>query len=139
GLNSLIGSQADDHAADDAPVPQIVAAEFMQIDAATIERNPYQPRQVFDQPALDELKESIIQHGILQPLLVRKVETGFQLVAGERRLIAAKNAGLRTVPCKVAELDDRAVCEVAIMENLQREDLSGLEKGEAFHAYLERF
>lgn len=135
GLNSLIGMPA----ADESAAPPNAPGEFMQIAVDTIERNPYQPRKEFEPEALNELVESIGQHGVLQPLLVRLVDSGFQLIAGERRLMAARRAGLQTVPCRVIELEERAVSEVAIVENLQRADLNDLEKAQAFHDYIERY
>ncbi|MBS0206445.1 MAG: ParB/RepB/Spo0J family partition protein [Planctomycetes bacterium] len=104
-----------------------------------IERNPFQPRQEFDQAALNELMDSIRQHGILQPLLVRSAGGGYQLIAGERRLIAARKAGLQEVPCRVLDLTDQQVSEVALEENLKRQDLNVLEKATAFQDYLKRF
>src|SRR5437879_10528126 len=83
--------------------------------------------------------ESLVQHGMLQPLLVRTFEGSFQLIAGERRLLAARRAGLTKVPCRVIELDDKGVCEVAIIENVQRADLSDLEQAQAFQDYLDKF
>jgi ParB family chromosome partitioning protein len=115
------------------------ADEFTLIDETAISRNPYQPRKDFDEGALAEMVESIVQHGILQPLLVRAVPGGYQLIAGERRLLAARKAGLATVPCRVIELDDQGVCEVAIIENVQRTDLNDLEKAQAFQDYLDKF
>ena len=104
-----------------------------------IERNPFQPRQEFEQTALNELVDSIRQHGVLQPLLVRAAGGGYQLIAGERRLIAAKKAGLQEVPCRVLDLTDQQVSEVALEENLKRQDLNVLEKATAFQDYLKRF
>jgi len=110
-----------------------------QIHIGSIERNPFQPRQDFEEETLHELAESIKQHGILQPLLVRPHDGQYQLIAGERRWLAAKLAGLENVPCRVLELDDRQVCEAAIEENLKRKDLNVLEKAQAFQDYLDRF
>ena len=104
-----------------------------------IERNPFQPRKDFDPESLNELIESIRQHGVLQPLLVRPAGTQYQLIAGERRLLAARQAGLETVPCRVLELEDRAMCEAALEENLKRRDLNVLEKAQAFQDYMNRF
>src|SRR4029079_2071542 len=86
-----------------------------------------------------EMVESVSRHGILQPLLVRVVDGAYQLVAGERRLLPSRRAGLAKVPCRVIELDDQGVCEVAIIENVQRSDLSDLEKAQAFQDYLDKF
>ncbi len=136
GLNSLIGGgpTGDEHADTSE-----VAGEYLEMDVAALERNPHQPRKEFDPAALNELVESVGQFGVLQPLLVRYTETGYQIVAGERRWLAARQAGLKTVPCRIVELEERAVHEVAIIENLQRADLSELEKAAAFHDYIERF
>lgn len=133
GLNALIGSGSYGEgmgASSDA-------ASEIHVDL--IERNPFQPRVDFDQEALNELVDSIRQHGILQPLLVRPHGETYQLVAGERRLIAARKAGLEVVPCRVLELTDRQVCEVSLEENLKRQDLNVLEKAAAFQDYLQKF
>lgn len=110
-----------------------------QVHVELIERNPFQPRKDFDSESLNELVESIRQHGILQPLLVRPAGAQYQLIAGERRLLAARQAGLETVPCRVLELEDRAMCEAALEENLKRRDLNVLEKAQAFQDYMNRF
>jgi ParB family chromosome partitioning protein len=99
------------------------------IPVARIESNPQQPRMVFDVEALHELAASIREHGVLQPILVRPLGSNrYQLVAGERRWRASKEAGLETIPALVEELDDDTALEIAIIENLQREDLSPLEE-----------
>jgi ParB family chromosome partitioning protein len=136
GLNSLIGGGPS---IEEPQIPTGEAGEFQQVDVEAISRNPYQPRKDFDAESLNELIESIVLHGVLQPILCRKTEAGLQLIAGERRWIAAKKAGLKTVPCRVVEMEERQVCEVAIIENLQRSDLNELEKGQAFQVYLEKF
>jgi ParB family chromosome partitioning protein len=99
------------------------------IPVANIESNPQQPRMIFDADALHELSASIREHGVLQPILVRPLGANrYQLVAGERRWRASKEAGLETIPALVEELDDETALEIAIIENLQREDLSPLEE-----------
>ncbi len=98
-----------------------------------IEANPDQPRQTWDEAALDDLAASIREHGVLQPVLVRPREGGrYQLVAGERRWRAARRAGLTTVPAMIEEIDDDTALEIAIIENLQREDLSPLDEALMF-------
>lgn len=104
-----------------------------------IDGNPFQPRQDFDDEAIDELAASLEQHGLLQPLVVRRHNGRYQLVAGERRLRAAVRAGWIDVPVQVREADDRQMAELAIVENLQRRDLNPLEKAASFHQYLERY
>ncbi len=101
--------------------------------------NEDQPRKTFDEAALDELADSIRQHGILQPLLVRPIATGgYQLVAGERRWRASKRAGLKEVPVVVKELSDTETMEIAIIENLQREDLNPIEEAEGLQALIDK-
>ena len=143
GLNALLG---DDVAATDMPVSPgngettAPRGELRQLPVNSIERNPYQPRTEFEASSLRELSDSIQQHGVLQPLLVRALPNGgWQLIAGERRLMAAKQAGLATVPCRILELEEQQVCEVALEENLKRKDLNVLEKAQAFANYLQQF
>jgi ParB/RepB/Spo0J family partition protein len=103
------------------------------IDVDHITPNPQQPRMVFDQTTLDELAASVREHGVLQPILVRPLEDGqFQLIAGERRWRASRAAGLATIPALVEEIDDDTALEIAIIENLQREDLSPLDEASMF-------
>jgi ParB family chromosome partitioning protein len=114
-------------------------AELMTLSVDQIDANPYQPRREFDRDEIASLAESLRQHGMLQPVIVRPVDDRYQLVAGERRLRAAIEAHLHEVPARVLELDDRKVCELAMVENLQREDLSPLDKAAAFKGYLDRY
>ena len=101
--------------------------------------NPWQPRIDFDDEKLREMAESIREHGVVEPLLVRQREGGFELIAGERRLRAARLAGLQTVPVVVRDMNDREVLEVTLIENLQREDLSALEEAAAYVRLIEDF
>jgi ParB family chromosome partitioning protein len=141
GLHALLGGSHDEPMGEQASMPATTAstADPSTIHVDLIERNPFQPRKDFEAESLSELVESIRQHGILQPLLVRPYGGQYQLIAGERRLMAAREAGLETVPCRVLEFDDRRVCEAAIEENLKRKDLNVLEKAQAFQDYLTRF
>lgn len=125
-----------------ALIPQLEEDDLQntqEISIEDIETNPYQPRRHFDPESLQELAASIKEHGVLQPLLVRKKDPGYQLIAGERRLRAAKQAGLSTVPVVVKALDDRMVMEIALVENLQREDLNPLEEAEAYQRLITEF
>ena len=111
--------------------------QVLELRTADIRPNPYQPRQTFDSEGLRELAASIRRHGILQPLTVRPAGDGqWELVAGERRLRAAKLAGLETVPCICRAADDRESALLALVENLQRRDLHYLEEAAAIAAYL---
>jgi ParB family chromosome partitioning protein len=104
-----------------------------------IRPNPYQPRKEFDPAAIEELSQSIREHGIIQPLIVRKSIKGYELVAGERRLRAAKEAGLKKVPVVVKEYTDQKLMEIALIENLQREDLNPLEEAEAYEKLIAHY
>lgn len=106
-----------------------VVAKVIQVDVNKIEPNPYQPRREFDD--IDGLAQSIKQNGILQPLTVRRTENGFQLVAGERRLRAAKMLGLESVPCIPMTITERNSAMLALIENIQRRDLSFFDEAEA--------
>ncbi|MET0153973.1 MAG: ParB/RepB/Spo0J family partition protein [Candidatus Binatia bacterium] len=101
--------------------------------------NPWQPRVDFDDEKLREMAESIREHGVVEPLVVRQRHGSFELVAGERRLRAARLAGLQAVPVVVRDMDDREVLEVTLIENLQREDLSALEEAAAYVRLMEEF
>jgi len=101
--------------------------------------NPYQPRKEFSDEKLAELAESIKIHGIIQPLLVREISGKYQLIAGERRLRAAKLAGLATAPVVIKELSDQAMMEIALVENIQRENLNPVEEAEAYRRLMNEF
>src|SRR5699024_6384489 len=98
--------------------------------------NPYQPRKTFAADAIDELKDSILQYGVIQPITVRKSMIGYEIVVGERRYRAAKEAGLTEIPAIVKDLTDEEMMEIALLENLQREDLTPIEEAEAYEMLL---
>ena len=110
--------------------------QVQQIAVAKILANPFQPRKIFDETAIEELTASIKEHGIIQPIVVRKKEKKFEIVAGERRLRAAKLAGFTEVPVIVKDFDEQQMMEVAILENLQREDLTPIEEAEAYSSLI---
>jgi ParB family chromosome partitioning protein len=114
-------------------------AQPPRIETRLIDSNPYQPRADFDEKEIQSLAESLQTHGLLQPVVVRRQGDRYQLIAGERRLRAAVKAGWSDVPVQVVEADDRQMAELAIVENMQRKDLSPLEKASAFHRYLEEY
>lgn len=118
-------------------VDDMTATNMLSINE--IQRNEDQPRKTFDEGALQELSDSITQHGVLQPLLVRPLpQGGYQLVAGERRWRASRMAGLKEVPVVIRELSDVETMEIAIIENLQREDLNPIEEAEGLQALIDR-
>ena len=105
----------------------------MNVRVDNIFPNTYQPRKFFNEEALNELSQSIKEHGIIQPITVRKMGEKFELVAGERRWRAARMAELEFVPCNVIEITDTQSAEIALLENLQREDLNFMEEAEAYY------
>lgn len=123
----------------DAFFPEIMESDDEQVQQLPISEcrpNPYQPRKVFDVDKLEELKQSIIEYGIIQPLIVRQSIKGFEIVVGERRFRAAQEAGLETVPAIVKDLTDDRMMELALLENLQREDLTPIEEAHAYNNLL---
>lgn len=117
-----------------------VSAEDTELNVALelIDPNPHQPRREFDQGKLDELAESIRVHGVIQPVILRRMRDRYQLVAGERRCRAARLAGLKEVPAAVKDFTDLQMLELAIVENLQRDDLDAMEEAAAYQQLLER-
>lgn len=110
--------------------------EVIYVNVDAIIPNTYQPRKYFDEEALKELSQSIAQNGIIQPLTIRKCGESYELVAGERRLRASKLAGLSEVPCIVVEMSDIQSAQIALLENLQREDLNFIEEAEAYYCLI---
>lgn len=135
GLGSLIGNIDEVETADTDNKP----VGLTELDIDRIQRGKYQPRQVFDQEALEELADSIRAQGIVQPIVVRPEGSHFELVAGERRWRAAQLAGLQKIPVVIRELDARSAAAIALIENIQREDLNPLEEAQAFLRLIEEF
>lgn len=121
GLQSFFPDALDD-----------ILEKVQEIPLKELRPNPYQPRKFFSEESITELKESILNHGILQPLLVRKSIKGYEIVVGERRFRAATEAGLNTIPAVVKELTEDKMMEFALIENLQREDLNPMEEAFAY-------
>jgi len=132
GLDGLLKAKVPEPAAD------AVATEgpTTTVPVAALAPNPHQPRQILDEAELEHLAASIREHGILQPLVVRPSGEGYEIVAGERRFRAALVAGLDEVPAVVRDVPDEQMLELALVENLQRQDLDAIEKAESFKAYL---
>jgi ParB family chromosome partitioning protein len=127
-----------------ALIPELPQQDFnpnsiLEIPINRIRPNPKQPRKNFSQESLQELAESIKIHGIIQPIVVRSIEGGYELVAGERRLRACKIAGLHTIKAVVQTFTDRQLAELALIENLQREDLNPIEEAEAYQKLIDEF
>jgi ParB family chromosome partitioning protein len=144
GLSSLISAKKPENIIDKADdINNINFSDdknkILHINPKLVEANQDQPRSNFNETALDQLVQSIKDHGILQPLVVIKKENKFELIAGERRLRAAKKAGLKTVPVIVRSVDKQEKLELALIENLQREDLSPLETAVAYQKLIDEF
>ncbi len=122
--------------AQDAPAP---SGGVLEVEVGRIRPNPDQPRTHFDEAALGELAESIAKRGVLQPILLRRRDDGYEIVAGERRWRAAQVARLHTIPAIVREIDDSAAAEIALIENVQRQDLNALEEAEGYRQLIERY
>jgi ParB family chromosome partitioning protein len=158
GLAALLGTANEDVAASDheasPPVDPLISADtppsgevpmharsedgLVRLNVYEIDDNPFQPRRDFGDTEIASLAESLKQHDMLQPILVRRLGDRYQLISGERRLRAAIQAGWSTIPAQLREADDRLVAELAIVENLQRKDLNPIEKALSFKRYLEQ-
>jgi ParB family chromosome partitioning protein len=138
GLQALLGEAARPAPAPRADAPALGGGGIREIDIARIKPNPNQPRVQFDEDALDELSESIRQRGILQPILLKPHGEDYLIVAGERRWRAAQRARLHSIPAIVREIDDSATAELALIENIQREDLNPLEEAEGYRQLIQR-
>lgn len=113
--------------------------KVIQINLNDLRPNPYQPRKEFEPEAIEELKLSIKEHGVIQPIIVRKSIKGYEIIAGERRFRASKEAGLATVPAVVKDFNEAQVMEIALIENLQREDLNAMEIAVAYKKLMDKF
>ena len=130
GLDALFGSAAFDDE----------EAELLTLPISKVEPRSEQPRKYFDEDALQELADSIAQYGLIQPITVRKQSSGYyQIIAGERRWRASRLAGLTEVPVRVIEADDRRTAELALVENLQREDLNPIEEAKGYRTLIEEY
>jgi len=136
GLSALLG---------DAPSPLPSGTEpassggVREVEIGRIRPNPHQPRTLFNDESIAELAESIAERGVLQPILLRPVGEGFQIVAGERRWRAAQRAGLHSIPAIVRDVDESATAELALIENIQREDLNAIEEAEGYRQLVSRY
>ena len=138
GLEQLFNSEMlDFDQVEEKIVEETPKDEIVEIPINELMSNPYQPRKVFDEEALKELSESIKEHGVFQPIIVKKSVKGYNIIAGERRTKASELAGLKTVPAIVRDFSDEEMMQVALLENLQREDLSAIEEAKAYKSIIE--
>lgn len=139
GFDSLIPTDLLDDSFDTTKEIEQKVSELRNLDITTITADPDQPRRTFDAEALNELAESVREHGVLQPIIVVKKGSGFQIVAGERRYRASQIAGLETIPALVRSLTDQNKFELSLIENLQRRDLNAIETATAYQKLRDQF
>lgn len=138
GLEELFNSEPLDYSKMEEKIINSTPKDAItNVPLAELRSNPYQPRQNFDETALQELAASIKEHGVFQPIIVKKSIKGYEIVAGERRVKASLLAGLETIPAIIREFTDTEMMEIALLENLQRENLSALEEATAYRKLIE--
>lgn len=126
----------------DALIPSLNVQDddkVIEIPIAQLRANPYQPRKTFNEEGIQELAASIKEHGVIQPIIVRSVLKGYEIIAGERRFRASQECGLKTIPAVVRKFSDQQVMEIALIENVQREDLNAIELAIAYQALIDQF
>lgn len=137
GLEQLFNSeQMDFNSFEKEIVSNTPESEVVMISLSDIRSNPYQPRTHFDEETLKEMSESIKAHGVFQPIIVKKSIKGYELIAGERRTKASRLAGLDKIPAIIRDFDDQQMMEIALLENIQREDLSPIEEAKAYKNFM---
>ncbi len=138
GLEELFNNeQLDMNRFEEKIVESTPKDEIIEVNLSELRGNPYQPRKVFDEEKLKELANSIKEHGVFQPIIVKKSIKGYEIIAGERRVKASKLAGLETIPAIVRDFSDEEMMEIALLENLQRENLNAIEEANAYSKLLE--
>ena len=138
GLEELFGTEVlDIETLEEQIVNETPLEEIVEININELRSNPYQPRKVFDEESLNELASSIKEHGVFQPIIVKKSIVGYEIVAGERRVKASKLAEKTTIPAIIRNFNDDEMMEIALLENLQREDLNPIEEALAYQSLME--
>lgn len=138
GLEELFNNEPLDYnKIEEKIITETPKEEIKQVPINELRSNPYQPRQVFDQDALNELAMSIKEHGVFQPIIIKKSIKGYEIIAGERRVKASKLAGLQEIPAIIRDFTDSEMMEIALLENLQREDLNSIEEATAYKNLIE--
>ncbi len=138
GLSSIFGEDLTDVLEDIQQGKVDTGGKAIEVALSEIRPNPYQPRKYFDEPALKELSESIKEHGVFTPILLRKSVQGYEIIAGERRWRATKKAGLKKIPAMIMDFTDEQMMEISILENVQRENLNPMEEATAYQRLSER-
>ena len=141
GLDSLFGSFEDEQTVNNETNKEKIKVKNdpIEIEIGLIDRNPEQPRKIFDEEALNELANSIKVHGVISPIIVKQVDERYVIIAGERRWRASRIAGLKTIPCIVKDYTEQQISEIAIIENLQREDLNPIESAKAIKNLINQY
>lgn len=138
GLDAIFGENIESVLEDIQKGNSEHGSKKSEIDIKEIRPNPYQPRKVFDETKIQELAQSIKEHGVFTPVLVRKSVQGYELIAGERRVRASKEAKLKTIPAIVLDFTEEQMMEISLLENIQRENLNAIEEAAAFQRLIER-
>ncbi|MBE6116496.1 MAG: ParB/RepB/Spo0J family partition protein [Erysipelotrichaceae bacterium] len=140
GLDAIFGSDINSLLDDiqNGNEPEGVTTSNTTLSLSDIKPNPYQPREIFDEEKLQELADSIKEHGVFTPVLVRRVVDGYELVAGERRVKAAEMAGLTEIPAIIVDFDDDQMAEISLLENIQRENLTAIEEAKGYKTLIDR-
>ena len=138
GLEELFNNeQLDLNKFEKQIVEETPKEEIIEVKLSELRPNPYQPRKIFDESKLDELSSSIKEHGVFQPIIIKKSIKGYEIIAGERRVKASQRAGLETVPAIIRDFTDEEMMEIALLENLQRENLNSIEEATAYQKLLD--
>lgn len=138
GLEQLFNDEAMDiEALETSIIESASPDEIVEIPLSDLRTNPYQPRKKFDEKALEELTDSIREHGVFQPIIINKSIKGYEIVAGERRVRASQNAGLTTIPAIIRDFSKEQMMEIALLENLQREDLTAIEEAWGYQSIID--
>jgi len=140
GLDAIFGSDINSLLDDiqNGTEPEGITTTNASLKLADVKPNPYQPREIFDEEKLQELADSIKEHGVFTPVLVRKVTDGYELVAGERRTKAAEIAGLTEIPAIIVDFNDDQMMEISLLENIQRENLTAIEEAKAYKNLIDK-
>ena len=133
GLEELFNNEPLDYSKiEEKIITETPKEEITKVPISELRSNPYQPRKIFDEKALEELSSSIKEHGVFQPIIIKKSIKGYEIIAGERRVKASTMAGLKEIPAIIRDFTDNEMMEIALLENLQREDLSAIEEANAY-------
>ena len=139
GLEELFFNEPMDYSkVEEKIIDETPKEEITMVKVDELRSNPYQPRKIFDEEALKELANSIKEHGVFQPIIIKKSIKGYEIIAGERRVKATKMAGLEEIPAIIRDFSDTEMMEIALLENIQREDLNAIEEAFGYEKIIAR-